>query len=112
MKTQITFAANQLVLIKQLMNTNELNLNHLNTFDNANQFKLLSFFKTTVINKVSKGYNVATVTRATQGANDLTEQEAIADASRCWINRCHVYNAISNFKKSHLNIHQQDRLKR
>lgn len=64
MKIEITFAANQFVLIKWLMSTNELNLNHLDTLDDTDQFKLPSFFKTTAVNEVSKGYNVATVTHA------------------------------------------------
>lgn len=38
---------------------------------------------------------------AARGANDLVEQEAIADAGGRWIKRSHVHNATSDFKKSH-----------
>lgn len=116
MKIEITFMANQFILIKHWINIDlnkyKYNFNHLNTLNNIDQFKLLLFFKITIVNKVNKGYNVVTLINTAQSVNDLIKQEVIADIGQYWIKKSHVYNIILDFKKSYLNIYQQKRCKK
>lgn len=66
------------------MGTTSPDIKHLDTLDDADQFKLPSFFKKTIAaSEVNKGY--------ARGANDLIEQVAIADAARRWIKGSQVH---------------------